>query len=456
VILWTRLTTGDLDVAEADVRVEVAEDPSFERIVTTSDHAASASHDWTVNTEVAGLQPGTTYYYRFQALDRTSTVGRTRTAPDGGVEHLRLAVVSCSNYAYGNFHAYRHLARRADIDAVVHLGDYIYEYADSGDEQESYGQFRTLEPRGECLVLDDYRQRYAQYRTEPGLKELHRQMPMIHLWDDHEFVNDPAAGGAENHQPTDGDYDERIAAALQANSEWMPTRLDGDVIYRTLDFGDLARLAIVDRQHRFLWPGEPGEDAPDAPVLDGEQRRWLDERVSSNEARWFVLGTGSTFGAIGPDQAAGGWGAEHREPVFTAAEDAGVENLVVLTGDIHKAQAFDLVRTPGVYDPATGDGTIGVELSSGSITSPGGVDLDIGPQFLYSQGLARTYLVLDLTPEAAQADWFGFEDSLKLEDAEPSEEWLAGFVTSAGANHLTQADEPKPTVPGPELAPEMS
>jgi alkaline phosphatase D len=453
VLLWTRVHPGEPDAETVVAELTVARDPALRQVVRRTDVESTARRDWTVKVDVGDLDPGVTYYYQFAIGEDASPVGRTRTLPAAGVDHLRLAVASCSNLAYGYFHAYRHLAERADVDALIHLGDYLYEYGDAVGDDVTLGEVRTLQPHHECRTHDDYRQRYACYRSDPGLQEVHRQFPMIHVWDDHEFFNDPVPGGGENHQAADdGDVRRRISGALRAYDEWMPTRLDGTVVYRSFDFGDLAQLTLVDRQRKGLWPDE----APAAPlaVLDREQERWLASEISRARARWFVLGNGSRFGSVDTDQSTGGWGAGNREAVLRAVEDAGVENLVVLAGDIHKAEALDLVRTPGRYDAVTGAGSAGVELNCGSITSPGPSDPIVADQQQYSGGFARGYLVMDVTPDRCQADWFGFPDDARLHAEVPAEEWLAGFRTDAGANHLVPVGAPVETVRGaPALAP---
>lgn len=447
VLLWSRVAPDESGAAL--VRWAAATDPDFANVVATGAVSTDATRDWTVRAEATGLLPATTYYYRWSTDDDESPIGRTRTAPSGGVDHLRFAVVSCSNLGYGYFHHYRSVAERSDLDAVIHLGDYIYEYATEGFG-ETYGTARELDPPHEIVTLSDYRRRYACYRSDPDLLELHRQHPMIHVWDDHEFADDPFVGGAANHQPAaDGPWDARVAAALQAYSEWMPTRLDGNRIFRTLDYGDLVRLVMVDRQRRFLWPAPDDGDA----YLGREQFDWLDGQLASSAARWLVLVQQSTFGATDHDQASGGWGVDQRSRVFEALESSSTDNLIVLTGDIHRAHAIDLIETPGGYSAATGQGSAGVEFSCGSVTSPGGDSTDGGPQVRWTMGSSRTYLVLDITAERAQGDVFGFPDLLKYLPFRPDEQHVAAFATADGARHLTQVYTPAPPADRPGPAP---
>ncbi len=438
VVLWTRLDPSGRSGA-TDVVWQVATDDTFTAVVASGSATTGGFRDWTVNLVAAGLTPGTRYAYRFvDDAGNVSPVGRTRTAPTGSVDRLRFAVASCSNYAFGNFHAYGHMAARSDLDAWIHLGDYIYEYANPG-AGETYGEYRLLDPVTEIRTLSDYRRRYAHYRSDPDLQTLHRLHPMIHVWDDHEFADDPFIGGAGNHQAEDGDWNDRIAAALQAYSEWMPTRLDGNRIFRTLRFGDLATIVGVDRQRRFLWPEPDDGDL----YLGREQFDWLDGQLGTVTSRWAVLAQQTTFGATGPNRRSGGWGERDRSRVLSAVAPSGAD-LVVLTGDIHRFHAIDVLDDPDSYDRSTGAGVGAVEFAAGSISSPGGNGSGNGPQVRWTSGDQRGYLVVDLTPERVQSDFFGFPDPEKLLARRPAERWLGGFSSRHGAPGLRQASAPTP------------
>ena len=210
VVLWTRVTpTADaLPGSRAGPRVtvgwQVATNPDFRRVVAQGSTVTGPERDHTVKVDAKGLAPATAYWYRFTLDGTTSPVGCTRTspAPTSSPDRLRFALVSCSNWEAGYFSAYRHLAARGDLDAVLHMGDYVYEY---GTGQYAHGQsnrvIRPHDPRHEMLSLADYRQRHAQYKTDPDLRALHAVVPWITTWDDHETANDAWTGGAENHQP---------------------------------------------------------------------------------------------------------------------------------------------------------------------------------------------------------------------------------------------------------------
>ena len=273
VILWTRVSPARTDLRE--VEWEVAVDPSFDSIVASGATLTSVDRDFTVKVDVRGLPPGQTFYYRFRAQQRTSPIGRTRTAPAGSVGRARFGVASCSSFAQGYFHAYRALAARTDLDAVIHLGDYIYE---SGPGQ--FGDNRASEPAREATTLADYRTRHAQYKRDPDLQEVHRQHPFISVWDDHETANNAWKDGANNHQPeTEGAWAARKAAAQRAYAEWMPIREQQDIgrIWRKLAWGDLADLVLLDTR---LWArttssgaivGAPPAENPAASLLGDDQ-----------------------------------------------------------------------------------------------------------------------------------------------------------------------------------------
>lgn len=429
VVLWTRVRPP-LDSGPVEVRWVISSDPSLSSPAASGVTFTDGSRDWTVKVVADNLLGGTTYYYGFIAQGVASPLGRTRTAPAGAVDRLRFGVASCSNYGYGNFHAYRHLLNRHDLDAVIHLGDYIYEYASPGSG-ETYGDARNLIPRHEIVSVDDYRARYGHYRADPDLQELHRQHPLIHVWDDHEFADDPFIGGAANHQPLDGDWSARVAAALQAYTEWMPTRINGNRIFRTLDYGPLARIIGIDRQRRFLWP----DSADSGEYLGAEQSAWLDNRIAESDSNWLLLAQQTTFSPTGPDHRTGGWPAGDRGRILRGLSQRP-SDLVVLTGDIHRFHAVDVVTDPTTYDSTTGVGSAAVEFSAGSITSPGSNATGIGRSVRWNSGFKRGYAVIDLTPERVECDFYGFADLAKLQRSLPDEQWLAGFGAAHGAPHL--------------------
>lgn len=247
VIIWTRVTpNADHDIL---VKWKMATDVTMQRVVKSGTFFTNAERDYTVKLDVTGLAANQTYYYQFEALERLSPIGRTRTAPAVDVSQLRFAVVSCANYQEGYFNVYRKIAQRNDIDAVIHLGDYIYEYEEGGyGYSDDVG--RGHEPEAELVSLDDYRVRHSYYKLDADLMGVHQQHPFICIWDDHEFANNAYKDGAENHQATtEGEWAVRKGNAWKAYFEWMPIRenpVSPNRIYRKINYGNLLDLFMID------------------------------------------------------------------------------------------------------------------------------------------------------------------------------------------------------------------
>ena len=328
-IFWTRVTPPADAQGEVNLTLEVAADPAFKTIVHTESRlSTSGARDFTVKHDLSGkvLKPGTEYWYRFKANGVTSPVGRTRTLPVGPTKDAVLAVASCSLYPNGYFNAYDAIAKLPRVDAVLHLGDYIYEY---GGAPGDYGMNspvaaqRMPDPTHEIVTLDDYRRRHALYKTDPHLQAAHARAPWIVVWDDHETANDSWQGGAENHTPGDiakggeGDWATRKAAALKAYYEWMPIRepAAGALVessWRGFQFGDVATLLMTET--RLTARSEQLDYAHDLPMVDGKpdvkafmakwkapdrrllgeaQSAWLSDQLNASvksASAWQVLG----------------------------------------------------------------------------------------------------------------------------------------------------------------------
>jgi len=252
VIIWTRVSTN----SSGAVPVEwmVATDKEMKKVVRAGSAMAFPSRDHTVKADATGLKAGTTYFYAFKANGVMSPVGKTKTAPVGKVAGLKVALVSCSNYPAGYFNAYKAIADRSDVDLVIHVGDYIYEYGAGGYATDFGAKAgRVPDPPTEIVSLSDYRRRYAQYRSDPDLQAAHAAAPWVVTWDDHEVTNDSWQQGAENHDPDKGEgpYPERERVAMQAYYEWMPIRdpIPGkpfESINRTFQFGDLVTVVMLE------------------------------------------------------------------------------------------------------------------------------------------------------------------------------------------------------------------
>lgn len=274
VILWTRAVPED-GGPTARVAWSVAEDAAFTRIVRSGAAVTSAASDYTVKVDADGLEAGRAYHFRFEAAGGSMAAGRTKTLPAADAPEARLAVVSCSNFPAGYFNVYRAIADRDDLDAVLHLGDYIYEYGPGGYATQFGATVgRVPEPPKEIVTLEDYRIRYAQYRGDPDLQAAHGAHPFITIWDDHESANDSWVNGAENHDPnTEGAWEARRAAAIQAYFEWMPIRERGAAgdpltLNRTFEFGRAASLIMLET--RLTARTEPLAYAKDLPLVEGD------------------------------------------------------------------------------------------------------------------------------------------------------------------------------------------
>jgi alkaline phosphatase D len=483
VILWTRVTPQS-PRARVSVRYRIALDPAMRDVVARGQTTTDASRDFTIKVDPAGLAAGTTYYYRFFVENEASLVGRTRTLPEGALDRLRLAVVSCSNHAAGFFNAYRRIAERADLDAVLHLGDYLYEYG-----PDTFGSVRTPEPPVEMVTLGDYRSRHAQYKRDPDSQEVHRQHPFICIWDDHEITNDSWRDGAQNHtEGVEGTWAGRVNAGLQAYYEWMPVR-QPDVAnprrnQRAFRFGDLVDLAMLEERlgarsqqlpatiptpfgNGFVQAG-PFAD-PSRTLLGAEQEAWLANRLRTSPARWKFIGQGVMFAQIklvaaplaqgggvfvNPDQWDGYQPARDRiyDVLKGTAAHPPVSDCVILTGDIHSSWAADLTQDPnnpvvaaGGYDPITGQGSRAVEFVGTSVSSPGLDDPNggtaallrsINPHFKYIELNRRGYMLLDVTPARTVCEWWHVDTV-----ANPSQvETLgAAFQVAHGTNRLAPA-----------------
>ncbi|MEY1661374.1 alkaline phosphatase D family protein [Isoalcanivorax beigongshangi] len=494
VILWTRLTAPGLD--EVPVIVEVATDPLMVNVIYQGFDYARSDSDFTIKMDPLLPEPDTTYYYRFNSLGFYSPLGRTRTSPesDAVVDRARFALVSCSNYPYGYFNAYRKVAQRADLSAVIHLGDYIYEYGPGEYEDAKLKSQRPLDPPHPIVTLEDYRRRYALYRGDMDLQECHRQHPFICVWDDHEVADNSWREGAANHNNGQGDYADRKRAAVRAYHEWMPIRavLPDDLvrIYRTFDYGQLLSLIMLDtrligRDRQATLPHETRD--PNRTLLGLEQERWLFdemERSQSRGAHWHILGqqvmmAHLTLGAVidNPNWDVGGgikinydqWdGYYHsRKAVLDRIDALALDNTVVLTGDIHSSWAFDLSPDPGnlfAYNPFNGDGSKAVEFVVPAVSSPAAPTKglsDLAFAFLYSANphlkwvdlFHRGYVVLDITPEHCQADWF----HLKTVQERSNEETFArSYQTATGRNRVSRVKQPSAPLPNPApLAPRL-
>ncbi|ENW19130.1 alkaline phosphatase D family protein [Acinetobacter haemolyticus] len=310
VILWTRLTPNDAS-ARLQVTWQIALDQQFKQIIKTDKVITTASDDFTVKVDATDLKADQSYFYRFIFGDKISPVGQTKTLAVN-TSKVSFAVCSCSNYPAGYFYVYREIAKQ-NVDVVIHLGDYIYEYGAgeyASEDAVQLGRTLAADNNQEIIKLDDYRKRYALYRQDPDLQAVHQRHPFIVVWDDHELANDTWKDGAENHQENEGSFLERKLAALQAYFEWMPIRPIDDQkikIYRQFDFGHLVQLSMLDtriiaRDEQLDYANYITASGLDAAkfqadltdrnrtLMGYDQRDWLLGKLQQSTATWNVLG----------------------------------------------------------------------------------------------------------------------------------------------------------------------
>ena len=464
VILWTRVSNASGESLK--LNWQVARDEAMSDIVASGVAKTDADRDYTVKVDARGLPSDALLYYRFAIGDNVSPVGRTRTLPAGSVDAARFAVVSCSNHPYGFFNAYRDIAEHDDLDAVIHLGDYIYEYGlgEYGTERaEALG--RIPDPPTEVVTLSDYRRRYAQYRSDPNLKAAHAAHPMICVWDDHELANDAWRDGAENHgngkETDEGPWEARRDTAIRAWFEWQPVRGEPDGgrtrIYRDYRYGDLLRLIMLDTRiyGRDPQPDISGTDFTRPSILDvlndGErqmlgrkQQRWLRKRLKKRGTTWQVIGQqvlltpldspdleplldltrpslipveslrqNIALSKTNPPVLLDTWDGYPwaRRQLLKDIERYGY-NTVVLSGDLHTSIAGN-VRLDGASDVTT------VEFMATSVTSPGFAEylpethpgavaeatLKQNPDLRYMETDRRGWLHMTFTHKECVGEW---------------------------------------------------
>ena len=400
IVLWTHVMT---DGPEVEVRWSLARDAELRDLVATGTAVASAEDDHTVHVDVDGLEPATTYWYGFDALGSRSPIGRTRTLPDGDVDHIRFAMCSCAKFNAGFFNAYGRIAARDDLAFLLHLGDYIYEASQNPPPSQtpSADIGRPFEPLGECRTLEEYRQRYRQYHRDADVQRLHHALPIIATWDDHELADGAWSGGATEHRPEEhGPWEQRKADALKARWEWVPGRKpnpnDPSRIFRSVAIGGLADLLLLDIRSRRDEPvPDPVMSEPDRTMLGGEQREWLLDSLDASAAAWRFVCSPSLLSQTwcpdpdetlklamlklklmdedgdGPDFDQWDGYPVERLRVLSHLRENGIADTVVLSADIHVSLAAEVhehsydepIREPFEMQP------VAVEIVAPSLTS---------------------------------------------------------------------------------------
>ncbi|MBE2320492.1 alkaline phosphatase D family protein [Solirubrobacter sp. CPCC 204708] len=429
VVLWTRLAPealvpfGGMPYAPVDVEWELAHDEAFRRIAARGVEVAWPEVGHSVHVDVKGLEPGREYFYRFVAGGERSPIGRTRTAPAAGNGALKFAMVSCQSWHAGFYTAYKHLVNE-DVDVVLHLGDYIYEFA-----TDPVGGARNTPIPESAQVptesLDQYRQRYAVYKTDPDLQAAHAAAPFIVTWDDHEVVNNYADENTTNDQP-EAEFLLRRANGYRAYWENMPLRLPSKPagpdmqLYRRFRYGDLVEFNVLDtRQYRDRQPGAAGQDRfdPTRTILGAEQEQWLLDGLSASPARWNVLAQQVLMAQLDSDPGAGtsiptdAWDgyAANRIRVADALTQRRISNPVVLCGDVHRHQASHVKGDYRVANaPIVAPEFTCTSISSagdGSVETPNAANLLRANPHLEMTTSQRGYVTCTVTPDTWHTDF---------------------------------------------------
>lgn len=464
VILWTRVSPRASELLTV-VHVDwwIARDAEAKDVVQRGYLHVGPERDFTVKVDAEGLEPGRDYFYGFVVDGVESPLGRTKTLAGDLAASVRLAVVSCSNHPHGFFNAYACIARRDDLDLVVHVGDYLYEYANEG-----YGDGNALgripDPLHEIVSLEDYRRRHALYKSDPDLQAAHARHPWITVWDDHESADDAWSGGADNHSADEGDWNARRLAAIRAYQEWMPIRDLPNGLFRSFRIGTLVDLVMLDtrlhgRDARVDGKDHAGAEDPARSLLGADQTAWLEAQLSASKragTRWRVIGQQvvfaplrGVFGEFNPD-AWDGYRANRRE-ILEHLEREGIGDVVILSGDVHSAWALEIPepdddsRGPGGF-ASTGERTSGaVELVAPAVSSAPFGSYPAGREMFeksvpslshirYSNIDENGFLIVELTPDRARAE-FWFSDSVKTRSAGCRLD--AAFEIRPGTNRLT-------------------
>lgn len=452
-IIWTRISSSE--ATSQNLLWYVSSDSAFEHIVQQGQLSLSREKDFTAKIDVSGLQAGTQYYYRFSFAGQNSPTGQCRTLAAGSCSSARLAVVSCSNFPAGYFNVYREIANDERYDAVLHLGDYIYEYGQGGYATENSEQLnRVPSPQTEIKTLNDYRRRHAQYKSDVDLQALHAAHPMICVWDDHEFANNAWKNGSPKNDD-ESTWLKRKKAAMQAYYEWMPVREDkARGINRHFRFGNLLNLSMLDTRLKGR-EKQPNRTAftlgfqQDHEMLGRSQRDWLEQQLkSSQESVWTVIGQQVLLSGLNTpdlngiaDPEGDSMFARYRSrkhyqnilsnshrglPLLLDAWDGYPkarenflnllskysDNNVILTGDIHTG-IYSELAVPGEAPKKVH------ELVTTSVTSPGLDDYfpslpgqsvseafkKKNPHISYINGTHRGWLDVYFTPSQLEASW---------------------------------------------------
>ena len=437
VVIWSKLTL-DKNILEAKVTWEIATDINFKQNHQTGTITTNTNSDFTTKINFSNLKPYTAYYYRFSYDNNNiySIVGQTKTLSN----HLNtstIAFASCSNYEWGYFNNYRFMAEDKAIDMVVHLGDYIYEYAVGKYGDTTIGRLNV--PNKEIITLSDYRTRYSLYRLDKDLMKLHQLKPFMTTWDDHEIANNAYVDGAQNHQANEGDWYARKAAATKAYYEWLPVNKKPEShLYRSFSIGKLINLVLLDTRIEGRTMQVDSSAAINfldttRSILGKEQYNWLTNTLDKSFS-WNIIGNQVPFGPMfQPDKIKGatymdGWDGYpyEREKFVNYLKNTQLKNIVIVTGDYHSSFAMetDLQGTQDTSD------NVAIEFVVTSITSANDDEyanakevaeakelyLKNNPHMKYCNNEDHGYLVLKVSKDELIAE-FNYASTVKKPEA---------------------------------------
>lgn len=443
VIIWTRITL--LDDLQPEIEWEISTHNSFRNIVNQNKVSTNKDRDYTIKIDLTSLEPDTYYYYRFRYKGINSIVGRTKTLATGIISESNIVAVSCNAYEGGYFGAYQHIAQRQEkIDAVLHLGDYIYE-----DFLPKYFEIpdRIPLPQKRCNSMQDYRTRFSQYRLDKNLQKAHQSHPFINIWDDHEIANDAyESGAAENAHSNiiDGNYKERRQNAMKVFFEWLPIRENSKYCYRQFKFGNLAEVFMLDERSQKTQQqafDSPSFEDSDRQMLGNEQLNWLKDGLSKSTTKWKILGNQVIFSTFdftpilpfNPKRKADDWSGypKERKELITYLKEKKLGNTVIVSGDSHCSWAFNLKdneSTESIY--------LGVEIGVPAISSgnwgdtfgknkaikceEGILNSQQNNHVKFADIRSHGYVFMNIKTEKIKVDWVAVDKFNKKTDAQIS------------------------------------
>lgn len=491
VILWTRPEPEKTTSQALCLKYLVSSSSDLKHLVSQGEAHTTTDIDYSYKVEAKGLKPSTKYYYRFDSCNGNSRseVGSFKTIPDAksSVGAVKLAVFSCSNLPFGFFNAYGNAARMGDIDYMLHLGDYIYEYK-NGD----YGNGSTIDPSRvpqpadrELSTLDDYRQRYKSYRRDLDLQLAHQKVAWIPVWDDHEVADNTwKNGSADSNNTAQGEvnglrFTPRKANALKAYFEWMPIRQvdtsDNLRIWRTFQIGSLFDLIMLDTRHYNRDITDVYYNTPyvasisndeNRSMMGGKQEQWFYDQLLASQkrkAKWRIVGQQVVVGHLDYSKLEPSYVSDYdawdgyksnRRRILNHISDNKIDNTVFLSGDSHANWVFELPRDIDnltKYDPETGNGSVAVEFAGTAVSSPsplgqgkntsyytGASKVLVGsnPELKFSEGQYRGWFSLTVSPNKVSADYYSIPSLLKRS---PDAIHLAHFEVASGQNRVSRS-----------------